>query len=226
MRDCYIALNLDRTHLKSHFRLAKCLNDLKWHREAKECLDIFVSRFPDYAKSQACDNLVNEISNELEKLRANEKKNKPPKRTRLGESFNENFAHLDSQSGEEEEVATGRQIKCNDDNKDDDNVGNDESSNEVSDDEAEDESEGDQLSSSNLKDKKQRAAKKKRLNKIESSSSAKKSTLKESDKANVNNNRLVKEYNELKESPIDFKKRYSGHCNVATDIKECNYLGE
>lgn len=37
---------------------------------------------------------------------------------------------------------------------------------------------------------------------------------------------LLKKYNKLKEDAVDFKLRYCGHCNVATDIKEANFLGE
>lgn len=67
MRDCYEALTLDRNHLKSHFRLAKCLNDLKWHSDARDCIQIFCSHFPDYAKTPACENLVKEINIALNK---------------------------------------------------------------------------------------------------------------------------------------------------------------
>jgi hypothetical protein len=49
---------------------------------------------------------------------------------------------------------------------------------------------------------------------------------KESQDENVHKQKLIKEYGELRERPNDFKSRFSGHCNVATDIKECNYLGE
>ena len=37
---------------------------------------------------------------------------------------------------------------------------------------------------------------------------------------------LLKNYNKLKQDAVDFKLRYCGHCNVATDIKEANFLGE
>ena len=37
---------------------------------------------------------------------------------------------------------------------------------------------------------------------------------------------LLKKYNKLKKDAFDFKLRYCGHCNVATDIKEANFLGE
>jgi hypothetical protein len=57
-----MALSLDSMHLKSHFRLAKCLNDLKWHNDADDCLSIFCERFPDYSKTSACENLLKEVS--------------------------------------------------------------------------------------------------------------------------------------------------------------------
>jgi WD and tetratricopeptide repeat-containing protein 1 len=37
---------------------------------------------------------------------------------------------------------------------------------------------------------------------------------------------LLKKYNKLMKDAFDFKLRYCGHCNVATDIKEANFLGE
>jgi WD and tetratricopeptide repeat-containing protein 1 len=57
-----MALSLDSMHLKSHFRLAKCLNDLKWHNDADDCLTIFCQRFPDYSKTSACENLLKEVN--------------------------------------------------------------------------------------------------------------------------------------------------------------------
>lgn len=47
----------------------RCLSDLKWFEEADECLKIFRKRFPDYANSQACDNLIKEINTGLENLK-------------------------------------------------------------------------------------------------------------------------------------------------------------
>ena len=70
MLDCYKALSLDKMHLKSHFRLVRCLYELKWYTEAKECLDIFINRFPAYANTNACDSLVIEINTKLEKLKS------------------------------------------------------------------------------------------------------------------------------------------------------------
>lgn len=72
--DCYKALNNDKMHLKSHFRLVKCLFELKWIEEAKQCLDIFVERFPEYANSNACDILVNDIEEALLKMKEKKKK--------------------------------------------------------------------------------------------------------------------------------------------------------
>jgi hypothetical protein len=66
--DCYRALSLDRMHLKSHFRLVRCLFELKWYQEARQCMDMFVKRFPDYANTNACDALADEINKQLKKL--------------------------------------------------------------------------------------------------------------------------------------------------------------
>ncbi|XP_060570664.1 WD and tetratricopeptide repeats protein 1-like [Ruditapes philippinarum] len=61
LRDCHNALRLDLNHLKAHFRLAKCLNELSWSKEAFECLNHFKSKFPDYATSRACEQLDKDI---------------------------------------------------------------------------------------------------------------------------------------------------------------------
>ena len=61
LRDCHNALRLDLNHLKAHFRLAKCLNELCWPKEAFECLNHFKTKFPDYATSRACEQLDKDI---------------------------------------------------------------------------------------------------------------------------------------------------------------------
>lgn len=61
LRDCYSAINLDDSHIKAHFRLAKCLFELSWPEEALDCLQFFKSRFPDYAASPNCEALEKEI---------------------------------------------------------------------------------------------------------------------------------------------------------------------
>lgn len=38
--------------------------------------------------------------------------------------------------------------------------------------------------------------------------------------------RLIDRYQQARSKACDFTKRYCGHCNVATDIKEANFLGE
>lgn len=61
LRDCHSAIRLDRDHLKAHFRLAKCLFELSWTKEAADCLSFFKSKFPDYATSNACESLDRDI---------------------------------------------------------------------------------------------------------------------------------------------------------------------
>ncbi|CAL1543216.1 unnamed protein product [Lymnaea stagnalis] len=61
LRDCYLALTLDPHHMKAHFRLARCLFELAWSQEAFDCLNHFKHRFPDYAKSHACETLDRDI---------------------------------------------------------------------------------------------------------------------------------------------------------------------
>lgn len=61
LRDCHSALQIDPNHLKAHFRLARCLYELSWPQEAYDCLQQFKSKFPDYAKSNACETLDKDI---------------------------------------------------------------------------------------------------------------------------------------------------------------------
>lgn len=69
MRDCYQALNIDNSHLKSLFRLAKCLNDLGWYTDAHDCLKIFIDRFPKYAHIPAHENLLKSINDNIRKAK-------------------------------------------------------------------------------------------------------------------------------------------------------------
>lgn len=61
LRDCLKALSLNPAHLKAHFRLARCLFELKYVAEALECLDDFKGKFPEQAHSSACDALDKDI---------------------------------------------------------------------------------------------------------------------------------------------------------------------
>ncbi|XP_038214342.1 WD and tetratricopeptide repeats protein 1 isoform X1 [Zerene cesonia] len=68
IRDCYKAIKLDANHVKSHFRLAKGLMDLKRAREAHECLLYFKDRFPKHATSHAVFLLQKDINVALESM--------------------------------------------------------------------------------------------------------------------------------------------------------------
>ncbi|CAG00028.1 unnamed protein product [Tetraodon nigroviridis] len=61
LRDCLKALTLNPGHLKAHFRLARCLFELKYLPEALECLDDFKGKFPEQANSSACNALDKDI---------------------------------------------------------------------------------------------------------------------------------------------------------------------
>ncbi|KAJ8289316.1 hypothetical protein COCON_G00019750 [Conger conger] len=61
LRDCLKAISLNPGHLKAHFRLARCLFELKHVAEALECLDDFRGKFPEQAHSNACDALDKDI---------------------------------------------------------------------------------------------------------------------------------------------------------------------
>uniref|UniRef100_A0A8D2J3B8 WD and tetratricopeptide repeats 1 n=1 Tax=Varanus komodoensis TaxID=61221 RepID=A0A8D2J3B8_VARKO len=62
LRDCLRAISLNPCHLKAHFRLARCLFELKYVTEALECLDDFKGKFPEQAHSSACDALDRDIN--------------------------------------------------------------------------------------------------------------------------------------------------------------------
>ncbi|XP_070569069.1 WD and tetratricopeptide repeats protein 1-like [Ptychodera flava] len=61
LRDCHIALSIDPSHCKAHFRLAKCLFELTWTKEALDCLHQFKEKFPDYAKNHTFEQLDRDI---------------------------------------------------------------------------------------------------------------------------------------------------------------------
>ncbi|XP_073420096.1 WD and tetratricopeptide repeats protein 1 isoform X1 [Dendrobates tinctorius] len=61
LRDCLQALALNPAHLKAHFRLARCLFELRYVSEALDCLDEFKTKFPEQAQSSACDALDRDI---------------------------------------------------------------------------------------------------------------------------------------------------------------------
>jgi WD and tetratricopeptide repeat-containing protein 1 len=62
LRDCHAAIHADPNHLKAHFRLARCLYELSWTKEAADCLLYFKNKFPDYAKNPACEALDRDIN--------------------------------------------------------------------------------------------------------------------------------------------------------------------
>ncbi|XP_051922653.1 WD and tetratricopeptide repeats protein 1 isoform X1 [Hippocampus zosterae] len=61
LKDCLKALTLNPDHLKAHFRLARCLFELKYVSKALECLNDFKEKFPEQAHSTACDALDKDI---------------------------------------------------------------------------------------------------------------------------------------------------------------------
>ncbi|XP_026318879.1 WD and tetratricopeptide repeats protein 1 [Hyposmocoma kahamanoa] len=68
IKDCYRAIKLDPTHVKSHFRLAKALMELQRPREASECLKYFKDKFPRHATSHAVFLLQKDITVALDNI--------------------------------------------------------------------------------------------------------------------------------------------------------------
>ncbi|KAH6928649.1 hypothetical protein HPB50_018170 [Hyalomma asiaticum] len=61
LRDCHTSLQLEADYVKAHLRLVRCLYELRWTKEALDCLQAFKSRFPDCALSQTCQALDRDI---------------------------------------------------------------------------------------------------------------------------------------------------------------------
>ncbi|XP_077295822.1 WD and tetratricopeptide repeats 1 [Arctopsyche grandis] len=68
IRDCYTAIHYDPYHVKSHFRLAKALMELKKAKEAHECLIYFKDKFPKQANAHAVWLLQKDINLALNNL--------------------------------------------------------------------------------------------------------------------------------------------------------------
>jgi len=62
LRDCLAALSLDPGHIKAHLRMARCLTDLEWLKEAADCLDLFKAKHPEHRKSGACSQLEKDLA--------------------------------------------------------------------------------------------------------------------------------------------------------------------
>lgn len=71
LRDCYITLQLDPNHMKAHFRLAKCLFELKCTEEAYKCLSEFKLKYSDQAHSRACKALDMDIQSASQEKQTN-----------------------------------------------------------------------------------------------------------------------------------------------------------
>ena len=227
MLDCYKALSLDCMHLKSHFRLAKCLYELKWHCEAQECLITFCKRFPEYAKTCACENLIKEINISLNNSKKKQEKDKYVKKNKkLKTKLKSYTAYMTGTSeskpyDEGEEDFYYKEINENESDRDSENENTKKYTKDTffkSEDESSDSSISSTSSETNNK-----------YNQIKSKiTDTKKTTCEDSDTDHkiYNTKSLLKIYKLQKLEANDFKSRYCGHCNVATDIKEANFLGE
>lgn len=178
MRDCYCALSIDKEHMKSHFRLARCLYELKWYKEAQECLNQFRKLYPDYSNTNACETLVDEIEKAIRK---------------------QTSASSSKASGGDSEKKNGKNGRLSNKKKSSQHDSDDD------DDSDEDEQENNEKGGGDNDDSEdERVRKKQKNNRIE-----------------------CNDYeNQLKIDSIDYKISFSGHCNVATDIKEASFIGE
>ncbi|OXU18828.1 hypothetical protein TSAR_011669 [Trichomalopsis sarcophagae] len=62
LRDCRTTLSLDSEHIKAHYRLARCLFDLKLAQEAHIVMENFKEKFPQHANASACKTLRKDIN--------------------------------------------------------------------------------------------------------------------------------------------------------------------
>ncbi|KAJ8672903.1 hypothetical protein QAD02_004164 [Eretmocerus hayati] len=65
LRDCRVALTLDPQHVKAHYRLAKCLFELKKVNEARIVMENFRKKFPKYSNNTVCESLRNDIEDAI-----------------------------------------------------------------------------------------------------------------------------------------------------------------
>ncbi|XP_063972224.1 WD and tetratricopeptide repeats protein 1-like isoform X2 [Diachasmimorpha longicaudata] len=65
LRDCQRTLLLDPNHVKAHFRLARCLNDLYRPAEAYKVIQDFQEKYPEYDSNVAHKALKKDIKNAM-----------------------------------------------------------------------------------------------------------------------------------------------------------------
>ena len=106
LRDCYVALLLDPNYCKAHFRLAKCLLDLRWLKEAQKCLSEFQQLYPDQAKGASCVILDKDIKSALKNS-----SNKHSKRTN-GSNHNWDFNLSESECAFQKNACDYSQRYC------------------------------------------------------------------------------------------------------------------
>lgn len=155
LRDCSKALEIDGDYFRAHFRLARCLFDLKRYKEANDCYERFKLKFPNEANSHSsCKTLEKQIKETLSSSENEKKSNSsPPLETH-------EYKNSKSESGIETQ------------------------------------SDSSPVNSSSPKN-----SKRKKL--------------------------VISEQEQIWRSiAFDFGRRYCGHCNLTTDIKEANFFGK
>jgi tetratricopeptide (TPR) repeat protein len=217
MLDCYQSLSLDSMHLKSHFRLAKCLNDLKWHDEANDCLKVFCKRFPDYAKTNACENLLQEIQHCLSNLKKIQEKAKYIEKNRKLKSKLKNYTAYMSENYNRQETEPTDETSTPDIDMTRSDFFHD-----TTDEDENDENESSKISPTSADNNGSSGSGDDESKELHLINESMQKTSKKPSKSKL----MLKEYKQLKVDANDLKSRYCGHCNVATDIKEANFLGD
>ena len=65
LRDCSTALSISPNNAKASFRFVKCLYELRWLKDAKQCIKTFKLKYPEYAKQSSCLDLEESIKSAI-----------------------------------------------------------------------------------------------------------------------------------------------------------------
>ena len=106
LRDSYSALSLDKTHMKSHFRLASCLYEFKWYKEAQECLNQFCEIYKDHSDTSACETLYKDIEKAIKK-----EESANTNSTNSNEKLSDDESHSKNSKKEKSDIRSNQNLK-------------------------------------------------------------------------------------------------------------------